>query len=105
MAEDKPIKLRFADDFKSPTLEIGHGSEYVRKFDAKDQPFEMTGLTHTEPGSDGTDRVVIDMAPEEEARILLSTGHFVEDGKEQRAAVASERKSKAKIVVDSPTPS
>jgi hypothetical protein len=37
--EKKIIKLQFAPEQKSPTLDIGHG-EYSRKFDAKDQPFE-----------------------------------------------------------------
>jgi hypothetical protein len=49
-------KLQFAPEQKSPTLDIGNG-DYSRHFDAKDQPFE---------------------AGEEEARMLLNTGHFVE---------------------------
>lgn len=49
------IKLRFADDFKSPTLEVGQG-DYVRKFDAKDQPFECS---------------------KQEAEMLLRTKNFV----------------------------
>lgn len=97
MSDKNPIKLRFADDFKSPTLEIGHGSEYVRKFDIKDAPFEMVGLTHTEPGSDNKDRVVVDMTPEEEAKILLATGHFVAVEEAKPKASTSSLKSEGKI--------
>jgi hypothetical protein len=50
-------KLVFAPEQKSPTLEVG-GGEYVRKFDAKDQPFSVQD--------------------KEELRRLLNTGHFVE---------------------------
>ena len=53
---DSKIKLRFADDQKSPTMEIGNGT-YHRKFIAKDQPFECD---------------------KDEAAMLLRTGHFVE---------------------------
>ena len=52
---DSKIKLRFADDQKSPTLDIGHG-EYSRRFDVKDSPFECDA---------------------EEAATLLRTGYFV----------------------------
>jgi len=81
MAEEKkPIKLRFADDFKSPMLEIGHG-QYDRKFVAAEQPFEMTGFSIKEIDGDGkeTGNEIVIVTPEEEAKILLATGHFVED--------------------------
>ena len=50
-------KVKFAPEQKSPTLEIGHG-EYARKFDVKDSPFAC--------------------ADEEEFRLLIGTGFFVE---------------------------
>jgi hypothetical protein len=37
--EKRTVKIQFAPEQKSPTLDIGHG-EYSRKFDVKDQPFE-----------------------------------------------------------------
>jgi hypothetical protein len=49
-------KVKFADEQKSPTLEIGHG-EYSRKFIADEQPFEVG---------------------DEEFRMLIGTRLFVE---------------------------
>lgn len=79
--EKKPElpKLKFKADQKSPTLEIGHG-EYRRKFDAKEQPFEVES--------------------EEELRFLKGTGYFVEVKEDQKAApkkaTAKSEKPKAK---------
>jgi hypothetical protein len=85
--EKKPIKVKFKDDFKSPTLEIGH-SEYRRSFDAKGQPFEVTGVTRTVKAKRAgeKDREVVVLSPETELAILLDTGHFevVEDGAQSK---------------------
>lgn len=70
MADDKKkpkVKLQFADDQKSPTLEINNG-DYGRAFDAKDQPFECD---------------------EEEAAMLLRSGLFVEAKAGSKAAKKS----------------
>jgi hypothetical protein len=98
MAENTSIKLRFADDFKSPTLEIGHG-QYDRKFDVKEQPFEMKGYAVKEIGEDGkeTGAETVIVTPEEEARILLGTGHFVEDGQEQGVKSKEPKRNLGKI--------
>jgi len=60
-APSEPVKqvrkVKFADEQKSPTLEIGNGS-YARKFDKKNEPFEC--------------------ATEEEFKFLIRTGNFVE---------------------------
>jgi len=55
-AEKPQTFLKFRASQKSPTLEIGHG-EYTRKFDAKEQPFEVD---------------------EQEAAFLKGTGYFVD---------------------------
>jgi hypothetical protein len=72
MANEQTMKLKFADDFKSPTLEIGQG-DYVRKFDAKDQPFECS---------------------KEEAEMLLRTKHFVVVEPESAATPKKEASAK-----------
>ena len=56
MSEQAKVFLKFHEDQKSPTLELGHG-EYTRKFEASAQPFEC------EP---------------EEALFLKATGYFVD---------------------------
>ena len=56
MSDEKKVKIQFAPEQKSPTLEI-HQGEYRRLFDVKDQPFEC------------------DL---EEAAWLLKEGHFIE---------------------------
>lgn len=55
-AEATKAKIRFSDDFTSPTLDIGQG-EYRRTFKAAEQPFTVES--------------------EEEMAMLLGTGHFV----------------------------
>ena len=73
MAEDKDAekpelpKLKFRATQKSPTLDLGHG-DYRRRFEAKDQPFEVES--------------------EEEYTFLKNTGYFV-DAKEAPAEVAA----------------
>jgi hypothetical protein len=61
------MKLQFSPEQKSPTLEIGNG-EYSRKFDVKDQPFDVD---------------------DEEARLLMATGHFVEASAKPESQVSS----------------
>jgi len=51
------LRFRFRANFKSPTLELGHG-EYRRLFKADEQPFAVTSL--------------------EEAQMLQKDPHFVE---------------------------
>ena len=84
--EVKPkLFVKFHLDQKSPTLDISNGG-YDRKFNAADQPFEVAGVTHTEIGLDGKPVVdkednevqVIVMTADEELRLLLGTGLFVE---------------------------
>jgi len=65
------MKLEFAAEQKSPTLEIGVG-EYRRRFDAKDQPFECE---------------------QEEAKMLLRSGHFEEVKEQEQAAGADDTTS------------
>lgn len=98
MAENKSTKLRFTENFKSPTLEIGHG-QYDRKFKAGDQPFEMTGCSIKEFDSEGreTGAEIVIVTPEEEARILLATGYFVEDGQQQIAKSREPKRSLGKV--------
>ena len=100
MAEQqKPIKVRFApldpptdakgrERKQSPTVEVANGS-YYRKFIAAEQPFEVTGTSHTE-NVDGKDREVVDITPEEELRILMADGNFVVVDEEQGAKSKSE---------------
>ena len=86
----QPIRVRFAPldpatDTKnkprvqSPVVEVANGT-YHRKFVAAEQPFEVTGVSHIEKDSEGKDREVVDITPEEELRILLADGNFVVDG-------------------------
>jgi len=81
-----PIKLQFAkldplkdergrERVQSAVVEFANG-DYYRKFDVKDQPFEITGVSHAVP-ADGKERVVVDMTAEEEAAMLIRSGHFV----------------------------
>lgn len=111
MSDEKPtIKLKFAplvpatDENdkpreQSPVVEIANG-EYHRRFEAKDQPFEVTGFTRVELDEAGKERVdsknnkivTAILTPAEEAHLLLNTGHFVVV--EETAAPAKAQRSK-----------
>jgi hypothetical protein len=78
-----PRRFKFAPSQISPTLEIANGA-YHRIFRVEDQPFEAAGISHVEGEGDHA-RTVYDITPEEEARLLLADGNFVEIGKEESA--------------------
>jgi len=110
MSDEKPkIKLQFApldpktdergkNRKQSPVVELRNG-DYYRKFEAKDAPFEITGVTHTDQDSQGKDREVVDMTAEDEAGMLIRSGHFVlvdEGAKAETADTPTPPKSAAK---------
>lgn len=73
---DPPIDERGNERQQSPVVEIADGA-YHRIFRVEEQPFEAVGISHVEGEGDHA-RTVYDVTPEDEARLLLRDGHFVE---------------------------
>lgn len=84
---DPPKDEKGRDRKQSPVVEVANG-DYYRKFDAAEQPFEVTGTSHAET-VDGKERTVVDITPEEELRLLLADGHFVVVEESEPRAVAT----------------
>lgn len=74
--ETAVTRVQFAPSQTSATLDIGHG-EYRRRFNAKDQPFEVVGLSRTEKNRKDEEVKVSVLSAAEELQLLLDTGLFV----------------------------
>jgi hypothetical protein len=101
---DPPKDEKGRERKQSPVVEFANG-DYYRRFEAKNSPFEVIGKSHTDKDSRGNERTVVDMTPEEEAAMLVNSGHFVRVKESEPEAVATGSvEASAQSGTDAPAP-